>query len=93
MLTPEIPASIPLHLNLSLSPLHPTFFFYLKILSLEPKTPEKCLRSPSQQALTHPPRPDIQSITDGEGKVFGSLEAPFPNAVRAIEQKQDVDRC
>lgn len=42
---------------------------------------------------TYPLGVDVQSITDCDGKVLGPFEAPFPDAVRAIYQKQDIHRC
>lgn len=44
-------------------------------------------------SLTYPAGADVQSIADGHSKALGPLEAPSPDAVRAIQQKQDVGRC
>lgn len=41
-------------------------------------------RHQMRRVYTHPARTDVQGIAESSGKALGPLEAPFPNAVRAI---------
>lgn len=47
-------------------------------------------RTKLERSHSDPLRADVQSITDCDGEVLGPFKAPFPDTVRAIEQKEDI---
>lgn len=68
-------------------PVNALFCLRLDFCHLKPKTPEY-----KDKTCTHSLRADVQSVADCDSKALGPFKAPFPGAVRAIYQKQDV-RC